>query len=115
MDEISNTLCIYLSQEDEFDGNFTIETKFDGEVVVTYETKQQRDHIMTIPLDVTQFLTTDKGFKRDEQGRPCFISRGKCKCRFGIEQNVLLKEMDLPPAEEKTNEVLDEDCDLQNQ
>lgn len=79
--------------------------------MVTYETKKQRDHVMTVVRDVTRFLTKDKGFKQDEQGRPCFVTRGKCKCRFGIEQNVLLKQMDLP-AEERVNQVLDEDCDL---
>lgn len=80
-------------KEDEFDGEFTIESTFEGKVVVTYETKKQpREHVSTVVRDVKKFMTKDKGFKMDEEGRPCFVTRGKCKCRFGIEQNVLLRQ-----------------------
>ena len=61
-------------------------------MVVTYETKKQHEHIMTVVRDVKRFMTKEKGFKVDEEGRPCFVTRGKCRCRFGIEQNVLLKQ-----------------------
>lgn len=80
-------------KEDEFDGEFSIESRFEGKVVVTYETKKQpREHVMTVVRDVKRLMTKDKGFKIDEEGRPCFVTRGKCKCRFGIEQNVLLRQ-----------------------
>ena len=81
-----------MPQEDEFDGEFTIKSVFEGKVVVTYETKKQREHVMTVVRDVKRIMTKENGFKFDDEGRPCFITRGKCKCRFGIEQNVLLKQ-----------------------
>lgn len=61
-------------------------------MVVTYETKKQRDHVSTVVRDVKRFMTKEHGFKIDDDGRPHFITKGKCKCRFGIEQNVLLKQ-----------------------
>ena len=70
-------------------------------MVVTYETKKQpREHLMTVVRDVKRFLTKEKGFKMDGQGRPCFVTKGKCKCRFGIEQNVLLKQLEVPAVEQ---------------
>nr|KAG5709605.1 hypothetical protein BaRGS_001655 [Batillaria attramentaria] len=85
-------------KEDEFDGEFTIESKFEGKVVVTYETKKQREHVATVVRNVKSFLNKENGFKTDDEGRPCFVTKGKCKCRFGIEQNVLLKQTTLPSS-----------------
>ena len=85
-------LFFSMPQEDEFDGEFTIKSVFEGKVVVTYETKKQREHVMTVVRDVKRIMTKENGFKFDDEGRPYFITRGKCKCRFGIEQNVLLKQ-----------------------
>ncbi|XP_076463290.1 uncharacterized protein LOC143295460 [Babylonia areolata] len=86
-------------KEDEFDGEFTIETRFEGKAAVIFETKKH-EHVMTVFRDVKNVLKKKDGFKIDDEGRPCFITRGKCKCRFGIEQNVLLKQSQLPPNEQ---------------
>lgn len=60
---------------------------------------EKRELVDTVVLGVKRLFTRDKGFEQDLEGRPVFVTRGKCKCRFGIEQNVLLKEMKLEQSE----------------
>ncbi|XP_025110384.1 uncharacterized protein LOC112573904 [Pomacea canaliculata] len=99
-------------KEDEFDGEFTTKTTFQGKVIVVYETKQH-DFVDAVQRDVTAFLTPDKGFTKDKAGRPVFITKGKCRCRFGIEQNVLLKQSQLPLLETQADEDLSQSPPLE--
>ncbi|CAG5116401.1 unnamed protein product, partial [Candidula unifasciata] len=81
---------------DHFNGDFQIVTTFEGKVLVTYESKKNRDHIATINVSVDKLFKGNKDFVFNEFGRPTFIAKGVCKCRFGVEQNVKLTESPIP-------------------
>ncbi|XP_059155256.1 uncharacterized protein LOC131940580 [Physella acuta] len=81
--------------EDDFNGDFEILTTFEGKILVTYESKKSRDHISTVTVHVAKVFNSKSGFTLDDTGRPTFLVRGVCKCRFGVEQNVNLTETPL--------------------
>lgn len=79
-------------KEDDYRGDFVIESTFDGKIVVTYENKKTREHITTINGHVKKVFKGKPGFRVDNLDRPVFTVKGVCKCRYGIEQNVMLTE-----------------------
>uniref|UniRef100_A0A0B7A713 Uncharacterized protein n=1 Tax=Arion vulgaris TaxID=1028688 RepID=A0A0B7A713_9EUPU len=84
-------------KEDSFNGEFQVLTTFEGKVVVTYETKKNKEHVSTVQVNLAKLLDRKKGFTIDEHKRPTFTVKGVCKCRFGVEQNVKLTESVIPP------------------
>lgn len=85
-------------KEDEYTSHFKTESQFRGKVHVTLRNKKDNTPITTITGDVKQIFTKDKGFKVDKTGI-YYITEGRCKCRFGIEQHVCLKQEKLEPEE----------------
>jgi len=90
-------------KEEEYTSNFTTESKFEGKVHVTLRNKKDNTPITTLTSDVKQLFTGDKGFRVNKSGI-YFITHGKCKCRFGIEQHVKLSQSKLENEEENPGE-----------
>ncbi|CAL1544331.1 unnamed protein product [Lymnaea stagnalis] len=84
--------------EDDFNGDFEVLTSFEGKVIVTYENKKNKDHILTVTESVSKIFNSKNGFSKDSDGRPTFLVKGVCKCRFGVEQSVNLSEILLSPS-----------------
>ena len=80
--------------EDEFTSHFKCETKFEGKVHVTLRNKKDNTPITTLTGDVRHIFRADQGFRVDKTGI-YYISQGRCKCRFGIEQHVKLSQVAL--------------------
>ncbi|KAK3801853.1 hypothetical protein RRG08_048440 [Elysia crispata] len=81
-------------KEDNYDGQFEVPCFFEGTILVTYENKR-REHVGTVREHVKKIFAKQRGFTTDDQGRPKFIVKGCCKCRFGVEQSVNLTETPL--------------------
>ncbi|KAK3089668.1 hypothetical protein FSP39_005482 [Pinctada imbricata] len=86
-------------KEDEYTSHFKTESKFEGKIHVTLRNKRDNTPITTLTGDVKQIFTGDKGFRVDKTG-VYFITIGRCKCRFGIEQHVKLSQIPLGDIEE---------------
>ena len=78
-------------REDNYDGHFTLCTKIEGKVVYTVWDKK-KNHLSSGRLDVKNIFKSCKSF-RVENGAVYFTSEGNCKCRFGVEQKMNLKEL----------------------
>ncbi|CAG2189939.1 unnamed protein product [Mytilus edulis] len=85
-------------KEDDYTSHFKTESQFRGKVHVTLRNKKDNSPITTITGDVKQIFTKDKGFRVDKTGI-YYVTEGRCKCRFGIEQHVCLKQEKLVSAE----------------
>lgn len=92
-------------KEDEYTSHFKCETKFEGKIHVTLRSKRDNSPITTLTGDVRHIFRADQGFRVDKTGI-YYVSQGRCKCRFGIEQHVKLSQTaiaDIPNAEEDEN------------
>ncbi|KAL3867644.1 hypothetical protein ACJMK2_040518 [Sinanodonta woodiana] len=74
-------------REEEYTSQFKTETKFEGTVHVTLRSKRDNSPIITLTGDVRHIFRADHGFRVDKTGI-YFVSQGRCKFRFGIEQHV---------------------------
>lgn len=86
-------------KEDEYTSHFKTESKFEGKIHVTLRNKKDNTPLATVSGDVKQIFTQDKGFRVDKTG-VYFVTIGKCKCRFGIEQHVRLSQHELSDSED---------------
>ncbi|XP_052243764.1 uncharacterized protein LOC127853347 isoform X2 [Dreissena polymorpha] len=86
-------------KEDEYTSHFKCETKFEGKIHVTLRSKKDNTPITTITGDVRHIFRSDQGFRVDKTGI-YYVSQGRCKCRFGIEQHVKLSQIALKDAVE---------------
>ncbi|XP_059155267.1 uncharacterized protein LOC131940584 [Physella acuta] len=86
-------------QEDMYDGDFEMLTTFDGVVIVTYYDKKNNEVIDSFQDVVSSIFTPDKGFLMDNRNRPTFLVKGRCKCRYGVEQFVRVRESNVPRRE----------------
>ncbi|XP_022303844.1 uncharacterized protein LOC111111269 isoform X1 [Crassostrea virginica] len=93
------TIADLVIKEDEYASHFKTESKFEGKVHVTLRNKKDNTPLATITGDVKQIFTPDKGFRVDKTG-VYFVTIGKCKCRFGIEQHVHLSQSELTETRE---------------
>lgn len=84
-------------KEDSYNGDFELPCHFEGTVLVTYENKK-RELVSTVREHVKKIFAKQRGFTEDSQGRPLFVVKGSCKCRFGVEQSVKLTETVLEDA-----------------
>jgi len=92
-------------KEDEYTSHFKCETKFEGKIHVTLRSKRDNTPLTTITADVRNIFRSDAGFRVDKTG-VYFVSQGRCKCRFGIEQHVRLSQMaikDIVDTDENEN------------
>lgn len=89
-------------REDVYDGHFKAESKFEGRISVTLRSKKDNTPLTTITGEVKQIFTQDKGFRVDKSGT-YLVTRGRCKCRFGIEQHVRLSQFALVGNELENN------------
>ncbi|GAB1597632.1 uncharacterized protein LOC115210375 [Argonauta hians] len=78
-------------REEEYVGTFTSETRFQGLIHVNLRSKKDNSEIKTMTIPVVDVFTADKGF-RIEKKSSTFVNTGQCRCRFGIEQNLSLRE-----------------------
>ncbi|GFR91825.1 hypothetical protein ElyMa_002602200 [Elysia marginata] len=81
-------------KEDNYNGDFELPCHFEGTVLVTYENKK-RELVSTVREHVKKIFARQRGFSNDDQGRPLFVVKGCCKCRYGVEQSVKLTETPL--------------------
>ncbi|KAK6989426.1 Lin-24 (twenty-four) like [Biomphalaria glabrata] len=79
-------------KEDDFSGDFEILTTFEGKISVSYEHKKTKELIGTVVDKVARIFNPKSGFSKDNEGRPTFLVKGVCKCKFGVEQSVNLTE-----------------------
>ena len=89
-------------KEDEYTSHFKCETKFEGKVHVTLRNKKDNSPITTLTGDVRHIFRADNGFRVDKTG-VYYISQGRCKCRFGIEQHVKLSQTKVEDIEAETD------------
>jgi len=87
-------------KEDEYTSHFRCETKFEGKIHVTLRSKKDSSPLTTLTADVKHVFRTEHGF-RVEKNAVYYVSQGKCKCRFGIEQRVKLTQRALKKAGER--------------
>ena len=87
-------------KEDEYTSHFKTESKFEGKIHVTLRNKRDNTPITTVTGDVKQIFTGDKGFRVDKTG-VYYVTIGKCKCRFGIEQHVKLSQSKITGEEDE--------------
>lgn len=92
-------------KEDEYTSHFKTESKFEGKIHVTLRHKKDNTPITTLTTDVKKLFTGDKGFRVDKSGI-YFITQGRCRCRFGIEQHVKLSQTKVQDV--KDDEGVDE-------
>ncbi|KAL3867645.1 hypothetical protein ACJMK2_040519 [Sinanodonta woodiana] len=86
-------------KEDEYTSQFQTETKFEGKIHVTLRSKKDNSPITTLTGDVRHIFRVDQGFRVDKTGI-YFVSQGKCKCRFGVEQHVKLSQTEITQDDE---------------
>ncbi|CAL1544328.1 unnamed protein product [Lymnaea stagnalis] len=106
--------------EEEFRSDFEMTTTFDGEVVVHLLKRDKSianlmDEMMVynvVPvhkikgqyeefrMNVRNIFTPKLGFVNDAQGRPTFKTKGECKCRIGVEQEIIISEFLGEPPED---------------
>ncbi|XP_067678167.1 uncharacterized protein [Haliotis asinina] len=92
----SRTRVDLVIKEEEYDGHFTMDTKIEGNVVITAWTKNRDKHISSASIKVATIFEKHKGFKVDKpKNEATFTTVGNCKCRFGIEQNMEQTELPL--------------------
>ncbi|XP_078000378.1 uncharacterized protein LOC144452998 [Glandiceps talaboti] len=94
----SETTAELLIEEEEYNGHFVVETKFEGKIQVTVRNKKDRNAVLTIITgNVGDILTNDFGFftKPDNRKSVFFATEGTCRCRYGIKQQMVLKQTDL--------------------
>lgn len=91
-------------KENEYTSHFKTESKFDGKIHVTLRNKKDNTPITTLTGTAKQIFTADKGFRVDKSGI-YFITHGRCKCRFGIEQHVKLTQS---PLTDEPEDVADQ-------
>lgn len=85
-------------KEDGYTGDFKVETKMAGKIHVTLRSKKDGSVLMPITADVRHIFRSNKMFTIQADG-VFFESRGRCSCRFGIEQHVKLSQMALADIE----------------
>nr|XP_002734768.1 PREDICTED: uncharacterized protein LOC100371059 [Saccoglossus kowalevskii] len=91
----TETTAELIIKEEEYNGHFVVETKFEGQIQVTVRNKKDRNNVLTIITgNVNDILTPQYGFytKSDNKKLVCFATEGMCRCRYGIQQTVTLKQ-----------------------
>ncbi|CAL1538952.1 unnamed protein product [Lymnaea stagnalis] len=101
--------------EEDYSGDFEMTTTFDGQVVVLLGKREKNildrfedafnKHVYRVDfpamvkegyeevrLNVRNIFTPKLGFVNDAQGRPTFKTKGECKCRIGVEQEIIISE-----------------------
>ncbi|CAL1538953.1 unnamed protein product [Lymnaea stagnalis] len=94
--------------EKNYNGDFEVLATFDGEILayvgkkskinpldklkifMTREVLLLKEGYEEYRFNVRDLFTSDWGFKNDDKGRPTFLSKGTCKCKYGIQQDVFL-------------------------
>jgi hypothetical protein len=92
----SKTRAELVIKEDEYDGNFKVETILEGIINVKLRSKVNGDLITIITCnDISQIFTPEKGFTKIEAGKVKFVNVGRCFCRYGVEQKVDVTQLPL--------------------
>ncbi|XP_071117326.1 uncharacterized protein [Haliotis cracherodii] len=92
----SRTRVDLVIKEEEYDGRFTMDTKIEGNVIITAWTKNRDKHVSSANIKVASIFAKNKYFKVDKpKNAAVFVTQGNCKCRFGIEQNMEQTELPL--------------------
>ncbi|XP_070579175.1 uncharacterized protein [Ptychodera flava] len=93
----TETTAELLIEEEEYNGKFTVETKFEGKVQVTIRNKKDKNNVLTIITgDIGDVLSGEHGFFTKLEGNKkavvYFATEGVCLCRYGIKQQMVLKQ-----------------------
>ena len=92
----SRTRVDLVIKEDEYDGHFTMDTKLEGNVIVTVWTKNKEKHVNSANIKVSSIFDKHKSFRYDKATNILlFKTEGNCRCRFGIEQKMEQTELPL--------------------
>ena len=105
---LTETKAELLIKETGYSGEFEEEITFEGRVLVNYEHRKTKEHLITISENVTKLFKKSLGFGVNEQGKPTFVVKGTCKAKYGLQQDVRLTQIrleDLP--EDRVGESLD--------
>ncbi|KAM3183985.1 hypothetical protein ACTXT7_009266 [Hymenolepis weldensis] len=83
--------------EGNYKGTFKIDTLFEGVISVIPRDKKNKPVTLITVSKLTDFLKPENGFQPvpNKPGAVIFTNEGICKCSYGIEQHVELKEESL--------------------
>ncbi|VDO06326.1 unnamed protein product [Rodentolepis nana] len=83
--------------EGNYNGAFKVDTLFEGIISVVPRDKKDKPVTLITISKLTDFLKPEKGFQPvpNKPGAVIFTNEGVCKCSYGIEQHVELKEESL--------------------
>ncbi|XP_013394012.1 uncharacterized protein LOC106161564 [Lingula anatina] len=96
----SQTLAELIVSETEYGGHFTIQSRFEGNVMISItNTRENNCLVKTVEGNVVNIFKREienglKGF-RVEKNSVCFETKGRCHFRYGIEQHVKLSQQPL--------------------
>lgn len=97
----TKTLASLIINQQEFDGRFTVTTKFWGRMIVQiYNRKDNNNFVRSIEGNVEEIFRKVEGF-HVEKKKVTYISEGKCHFCFGVDQRVVLKQLPLDDGDKE--------------
>lgn len=92
---MSKTQANLVINQQEFDGKFKVKSKFWGRVIVSFHNKKDNNNFMrSIEGEMKEIFRGKDGFTVTNKV-VSYVSEGRCHFRYGIDQQVHLKQFPL--------------------
>lgn len=91
----TKTFANLVINQQEFDGKFKVQTKFWGKIIVcVHNRKDNNNFVRALEGDIKEIFRSRDGFTISGKV-VTYVSEGKCHFRFGVDQQVHLKQVPL--------------------